>query len=194
MARKKTKLGCASSLFRSYTSSKNKKHATPDNTKSSVDNSQPVPRNIPPNPHEIQPTDAEHDSPRAVRFIPPQHTEIERPPQEPLSPKSDRASLCSGTSGGSVYLDALEDHPDFPKDDDGNDDFYNSFPAVLIDGQYFFSARELLSPDVLEGIKLYPPIPTTMPDPVAKYPISSSDMKTLLYSYQHSYVKEEEEE
>jgi hypothetical protein len=32
-----------------------------------------------------------------------------------------------------------------------------------------------------------------MPDPVAKYPISSSDMKTLLYSYQHSYVKEEEE-
>lgn len=102
-------------------------------------------------------------------------------------------SLCSGTSGGSVYLDALEDHPDFPKDD-GNGDFYESIPSVLIDGQYFFSARELLTPDVLEGIKLYPPIPTTMPDPVAKYPISSTDMKTLLYSYQHSYAKEEEED
>ncbi|KAL3787254.1 hypothetical protein HJC23_004128 [Cyclotella cryptica] len=208
MARKKINLGCAASLFHCFTSSKKKKDAPIDLTKNNGDNPEPHSntRQTPQNPNEINSTDAANDTSRAVRFLPPPTAEIEPPPQCPLSPKSDRASLCSATSGGSVYLDALEDHPDFPNnnddpDDNIDDDFNDSFQSLLIDGQFFFSARDYdattdgaVSPEVLEGIKLYPPIPTTMPDPVTKYPISSSDMQTLLYSYQHPRVKEEKEE
>jgi hypothetical protein len=103
-------------------------------------------------------------------------------------------SICSGTSArSSVYLDALEDHPDYTRDDDlcALDD---SFTSLQIDGQYFFSARDDSSVShAFEGIKEYPPIPTTEPDALSKYPISYSDLKTLLHTYQHSDLDAAEE-
>jgi hypothetical protein len=97
----------------------------------------------------------------------------------PLSPQS------------SVYLDALEHHSDHDSDLHSLD---GSFSSLQIDGQYFFSCRDDASiANALEGVKLYPPVPTTEPDQLNKHPISSSDMQTLLYKYQHSDVSDAEE-
>jgi hypothetical protein len=111
------------------------------------------------------------------------------PKTRPASPsaKSDYSIASSGKS--SVYHDAIEDHPDYSPTTDP-DSLYEENDDVQheIDGQYFFSAR-----DALEGIKLYPPVPTVGPDEATKYPITD-DMQTLLYSYQHGEKKMEESE
>jgi hypothetical protein len=117
-----------------------------------------------------------------VRFI-----DADRP-LSPLSARSEKTSVCSATSGkSSVYLDALED-------DQSLNSLDGSFSSLQIDGQYFFSCRDDASiAHALEGIKLYPPVPTTEPDQVNKYHVSSSDMQSLLYKYQHSDVSDAEE-
>lgn len=77
-----------------------------------------------------------------VRFLPPDmdaHNPLS--PTSPLSAKSDKMSVCSGTSKSSIYLDALEDHPDYDSDLNSLDDSISSY-SLQIDGQYFFSARD----------------------------------------------------
>ena len=162
MERPKSKLGCASSLFKCFGSKK--KRAARNDTE----------RPLTP--------ETNGDGPR-VRF----------PPDlalSPLSIKSDR-SVCSVTSGkSSVYIDALEDHPDYDDDYMLDDDLY----SLQIDGQYFFSARDDESiSHAFEGIKQYPPIPTTEPDISTAHIVSTSDLQTLLYEYQHPNVDAEEE-
>ena len=164
MERPKSKLGCASSLFKCFGSKK--KRAARNDTE----------RPLTPETNETS------DGPR-VRF----------PPDLPLSPlsiKSDR-SVCSVTSGkSSVYVDALEDHPDYDDDYMLDDDLY----SLQIDGQYFFSARDDESiSHAFEGIKQYPPIPTTEPDISTAQAVSTSDLQTLLYEYQHPNVDADEE-
>ena len=62
-----------------------------------------------------------------------------------------------------------------------------SCASLRIDGQYFFGARydPNISDVAFEGIKAYPPVPTTEPDAVLKSPVSVSNMQSLLHSYQH---------
>ncbi len=134
---------------------------------------------------------------RNVNFADEPKLKLDRPLSPPQSRPGDAVSVCSGTSGkSSVYFETNEgDHTDWQLPE-GNDSFHSldSFGELEIDGQYFFLARDdpnltredyNLAKDALEGIHLYPPIPTTEPDPALKSPVSLSNMQTLLHTYQH---------
>ena len=174
MAKVKSKLGCASSLFQCFGSKKERAaHNAEQRSSLTTDDG----------PHELR-----------VRFMPPE-TCAGRPssPLSHLSSKSDRMSICSGTSKSSVYLDALEDHPDYDSDEYSLDSSASSF-SLQIDGQYFFTARDdALTSNAFDSINMYPPVPSTGPDALNRYPVSSSDMQSLLYKYQHSDVSDGEE-
>ena len=102
---------------------------------------------------------------------------------------SSSASAVSGKS--SVYFDASEGGSEAWHSVNGNDSFDNvdndGFASLHIDGQYFFSAKDdpSISSEVYEGIQMYPPLPTTKPDPLPRSRISVSNMETLLHRYQH---------
>mmetsp|Transcript_16115 Transcript_16115/g.29206 ORF Transcript_16115/g.29206 Transcript_16115/m.29206 type:complete len:620 (+) Transcript_16115:194-2053(+) len=104
--------------------------------------------------------------------------------QSPQSIASGRWSTGSVNSGrSSVYFDASEG---------ASEDWHSlngdSFDETLqIDGQYFFTAKDdpKISKEAFEGIKMYPPLPTTELDPIPRSPISVSNMQTLLHTYQH---------
>jgi len=134
---------------------------------------------------------------RNVNFADEPKLKLDRPLSPPQSRPGDAVSVGSVTSGkSSVYFEANEgDRKDWQLPD-GDDSFHSldSFGELEIDGQYFFLARDdpnltrddyNLAKDALEGIHLYPPIPTTEPDPALKSPVSLSNMQTLLHSYQH---------
>lgn len=101
----------------------------------------------------------------------------------PLADQWSAGSQASG-SRSSVYFDASEG----ASADWLDDASAVSLDATLqIDGQFFFSARDdpTLTAEAFEGIKMYPPLPTTGPDPVPRAPITTSNMQTLLHAYQH---------
>ena len=176
MGKSTSKLGCALSIFRCLGQKKKRTH-----DKSRYDEtSTPSQSNI----------STQHNGQR-VRFQMSQT--VSECPLTPLSAKSDTMSICSDKSGrSSVYLDALEDHLDNISNEGDSDYLDDAFSSALqIDGQFFFSARG--DAHAYEGIKQYPPIPTTKPDGLNKHPISCSDMQTLLYKYQHSDIDNEEE-
>ncbi len=111
----------------------------------------------------------------------------------PQSPRSDSmSSMGSAVSKqSSVYYDASDDNYEFDNDninnqDNNNDDsFFDD--TLQIDGQYFFSAMDdpTISQEAFDGIRLYPPLPTTWPDPIPRSPISMANIQTLLHDYQH---------
>ena len=123
----------------------------------------------------------------------------------PQSPRSDsmRSMGSAVSKQSSVYYDATDgcgdddDHDDFDMDvldnDNNNNNYYHndSFEdgtTLQIDGQYYFSAMDdpTISQEVFDGIRLYPPLPTTFPDPVPpRSPISMTNIQTLLHDYQH---------
>jgi len=114
--------------------------------------------------------------------------------QSPLS--SDILSIASGTSGrSSIYFDAergasIDWHS---VNGDGSVDEFDEFFTLQIDGQYFFNAKDdpTISNEAFEGIQMYPPLPTTEPDPIPRSPISVSNMQTLLRDYQQSGEEED---
>jgi hypothetical protein len=103
--------------------------------------------------------------------------------KRPVSPPNIN-SFGSGTSGkSSVFFETNEG-----TDDQWHHvDSFDSFVTHEIDGQFFFSAKDdpTIPQEVFEGIHLYPPIPTVEVDPALKSPISVTNMKSLLRSYQH---------
>ena len=105
------------------------------------------------------------------------------------SPRSPSVDIVGNGNTKRVLIneDFLDD---FDDDDDG---FSSSFDNLQIDGQFFFSCKDdpSISQDAFEGIKMYPPVPTSEPDAVPRRAhVSVSNMETLLHSYQH----EEEDE
>ena len=111
----------------------------------------------------------------------------------PQSPRSDsmRSMGSAVSKQSSVYYDASDDNYDIENDDinyqdNSNDDsFFDD--TLQIDGQYFFSAMDdpTISQEAFDGIRLYPPLPTTCPDPIPRSPISMANIQTLLHDYQH---------
>jgi hypothetical protein len=146
---KKSKLGCISSLFICFDSSK-KKHKNEKKNAVHVDNNKSDGKEI----------------------------ALDKRPVSP--PNIDR---CGSTTSGksSVYFETHEG-----TDDQWDADSFDSFVAHEIDGQFFFSAKDdpSIPQEVFEGIHLYPPIPTVEVDPALRSPISVTNMKSLLRSYQ----------
>lgn len=122
----------------------------------------------------------------------------------PQSPRSDsmRSMGSAVSKQSSVYYDATDgcgndddDDDDFDMDVLDNDinnyhhnDSFEDDTTLQIDGQYYFSAMDdpTISQEVFDGIRLYPPLPTTFPDPVPpRSPISMTNIQTLLHDYQH---------
>lgn len=202
MGKLTSKLRCASSLFQCFSSKK--KHV--ETYIGVVDGSDEVRVNN----HKAK---AQADAPKRVSIKTSSHDNADRPlPLRPLSPHSHTSDVMSIGSGsvtsaksmGSVYYesyqgedyewhlaeDSLSDNEDYDDDDDG---FSSSFDNLQIDGQFFFSCKDdpSISQDAFEGIKMYPPVPTSEPDAVPRRAhVSVSNMETLLHSYQH----EEEDE
>ncbi|KAL7543248.1 hypothetical protein ACHAXR_012547 [Thalassiosira sp. AJA248-18] len=104
--------------------------------------------------------------------------------QSPQSIPSMSGSVASGRS--SVYFDASEGAGDDWHSLNG-DGFDETFVTLQLDGQFFFNAKDdpSLSKEAFEGIHMYPPLPTTEPDPLPRSPISVSNIQTLLHTYQH---------
>lgn len=100
-------------------------------------------------------------------------------------PEKFRAgSVQSGKSGrSSVYFDALDESWHSL----GGESFDESFVTLQLDGQYFFNALDdkTISKEAFEGINMYPRLPTTAPDRLPDSPISTTNMQSLLHSYQH---------
>jgi hypothetical protein len=105
------------------------------------------------------------------------------------------ASMGSVQSGrsrrSSVYFDAIDESWHSL----GGESFDESFVTLRLDGQYYFDARAderndtngdaSSFEDTYEGIHMYPRLPTTAIDPLPDSPISTTNMDTLLRSYQH---------
>lgn len=177
MGRIKSKLGCTSSLFQCFGSSKKKKHSDDDNVH---DDGAPHARHATnTNGHK----GSIKNNTGSVKRVTIKEGSIRQGAQ---SPHSDIASVTSGKS--SVYFDASEGESDawYSINGDSFDD--DSFVSLQLDGQYFFSAKDdpNISKEAFEGIQMYPPLPTTEVDPIPRSPISVSNMETLLASYQHS--------
>lgn len=100
------------------------------------------------------------------------------------SEKFRAGSIQSGRSRrSSVYFDAIDESWHSL----GGESFDESFVTLQLDGQYFFNAKDdsSISKEAFEGIHMYPPLPTTEPDPLPDSPISTTNMESLLRSYQH---------
>eukprot|EP00584_Thalassiosira_punctigera_P006403 CAMPEP_0172531302 /NCGR_PEP_ID=MMETSP1067-20121228/4765_1 /TAXON_ID=265564 ORGANISM="Thalassiosira punctigera, Strain Tpunct2005C2" /NCGR_SAMPLE_ID=MMETSP1067 /ASSEMBLY_ACC=CAM_ASM_000444 /LENGTH=632 /DNA_ID=CAMNT_0013315667 /DNA_START=193 /DNA_END=2091 /DNA_ORIENTATION=+ len=113
----------------------------------------------------------------------PHHPRSQSPQSDMLSDR-DWATGSQASGRSSVYFDASEGNADEWHDtlDCG------SFDSTLqIDGQYFFNAKDdpTLTAEAFEGIKMYPPLPTTEVDRVPRSPITMSNTDTLLHRYQH---------
>ena len=157
MARLKSKLGCISSLFIYFDSSKKNKHKKKEKKNAVATNG------------------TNNKSGKQVQIT------LDK---RPVSPPSI-CSFGSGTSGkSSVFFETDEGTDDQWHHADSS---FDSFVTHEIDGQFFFSAKDdpKLSQEVFEGIHQYPPIPTVEVDPALPSPISVTNMKTLLRSYQH---------
>ena len=103
------------------------------------------------------------------------------------SPTSDMLSTGSSCRS-SVYFDASLGGDDDWKNLDEFGEIEEDFITHQVDGQYFFNAKDdpTLSKEAFEGIHMYPPLPTTEPDPIPpRSPITVSNMDTLLHTYQH---------
>ncbi|KAL7537694.1 hypothetical protein ACHAWF_005873 [Thalassiosira exigua] len=116
--------------------------------------------------------------------------------QSPNPGSSEVRSTGSGSAASSgrssVYFDA-SDGFGFEMASVRGDSFDDDFETLQIDGQYFFTAKDdpAVSNEAFEGIHLYPPLPTTEPDPVPRSPITVENMETLLHTYQHADDDEE---
>mmetsp|Transcript_26398 Transcript_26398/g.42921 ORF Transcript_26398/g.42921 Transcript_26398/m.42921 type:complete len:612 (-) Transcript_26398:1278-3113(-) len=158
MAKLKSNLGCISSLFTCLNSSKKKRKNGKKNNAS--------------------------DNKRVEKL-----DKLEQPPLEkrPVSPPNigsigSCGSVASARS--SVFFETNEGTDDewFQEVDS-----FDSFAKHEIDGQFFFSAKDdpKISQETFEGIHLYPPIPTIDVDPALTSPVSTTNMETLLRSYQY---------
>ena len=183
-----SKLKCASSLFTCFSSSRKNRPANDDVSVGGRGGNGGI---------DVVAKKYDKQAGRSVNF----DEEAKRNMERPQSPSrlSDMASVCSINSGrSSVYFEATEgDQNDWQNNMDADNSFHSigSFETLKIDGQFFFSARDdptltnddyqLSTKDALEGVHLYPPIPTTEPDPPPRSRISVSNMQTLLHTYQH---------
>ena len=159
-AKLKSKLGCISSLFTCFNPSKNR---SKKGKKNASDNNDGV--------------------------VDKNHTKVEQPlKKRPISPPNigSIGSCGSVTSARSSVFFETNEGTDEQWFQDEIDSF-DSFAKHEIDGQFFFSAKDdpKISQETFEGIHLYPPIPTIDVDPVLKSVVSTSNMETLLRSYQY---------
>ena len=159
----KSKLGCISSAFVCFPKKKHKKkHLKNDSSRDGIE----------------QPEDIKDD------------TTFEERPESPhcIGTFGSGGSVTSGRSvfsaKSSVYFETNEGTDDQWLEETNS---FDSWFAHEIDGQFFFSAKDdpTISQNVFEGIHLYPPIPTIDVDPALKSPVSVTNMKSLLRSYQH---------
>jgi len=161
MVKLKSKLGCISSLFTCFNASKKKRKK---GKKNAVDINNDRVENL---------DKFEEGAP------------LERRPV--ISPPNiGNVSSCGSVTSARSSL--------FFETNEGTDDqwfqevdSFDSFVTHEIDGQFFFSAKDdtTIPQEIFEGIHLYPPIPTVDVDPRLKSPVSTSNMKSLLKSYQY---------
>ncbi|KAK1745950.1 CRAL/TRIO domain-containing protein [Skeletonema marinoi] len=167
MAKLKSKLGCISTLFTCFNPSKKKSRKEKKNAVD-IDNVEKL------------------DKLEKLDIINEQTTLEKHIEKRPISPNiGSCGSVTSARSGrSSVFFETNE----------GTDDQWyqevNSFDSFVtheIDGQFFFSAKDdpKISQEAFEGIHLYPPIPTVVVDSAPTTPVTTTNMKTLLRSYQY---------
>lgn len=162
MVKSKSKLGCISSLFTCFNASKKKRKKGKKNAVDNISNDR------------VEMLDKfEEGAPLEIRQI-------------PSPPGAGNISSCGSVTSARSSL--------FFETNEGTDDqwfqevdSFDSFLAHEIDGQFFFSAKDdaAIPQEIFEGIHLYPPIPTVTVDATLKSPVSTSNMKSLLKSYQY---------
>jgi hypothetical protein len=173
MGRKfKSKLGCVSSLFQCFSK---KSRAAAEAVDDYDDNDDDARR-------AVSITKSARGKGKASRG---DVTIMEDDVREPYRSDKFRAgSVHSGRSRrSSVYFDAIDESWHSL----GGESFDESFVTLQLDGQYYFNAVDdpTISSEAFEGIHMYPRTPTTAMDPLPDSPISTTNMDSLLHSYQH---------
>ena len=174
--RLKSKLGCVSILFQCFS----KKSRAAADAVEDDDDGDDVRRD---SPIDGKSARGKRDAPKrqvSINDDCPRHSmRSEKDPE-----KFRAGSVQSGRSGrSSVYFDALNESWHSL----GGESFDESFVTLQLDGQYYFNALDdpTISKEAFEGINMYPCLPTTAPDHRPDSPISTTNMESLLHSYQH---------